>query len=130
MSSDVQAMSKSSLQAGHEDASAMIESATNKASASTGDTRQGKGWVIDSLARMPPKTMLDQTAIAKAFDVSPRTIRRMVDRGELPAPKKLGTHRIWMVGRVLDFLDSGLAATELQAELRKPNRQVNGTGGN
>ena len=52
------------------------------------ENRPTKNGIIDSLALMPEKTLLDESCLA-ALHVSPRTIRRMVARLELPPPVQL-----------------------------------------
>jgi predicted DNA-binding transcriptional regulator AlpA len=64
------------------------------------------GLCITGLAEMPERTLLDERAMASALHVSPRTIRRMVMRGQLPAGIKLGSRRMWLVGKVTEFLSA------------------------
>ena len=62
------------------------------------------GQVASGLAQHPPGTMLDERALASALGVSPRTVRRMVDRCELPPGVRLGARKIWLSEKVLSFL--------------------------
>jgi predicted DNA-binding transcriptional regulator AlpA len=62
------------------------------------------GVTLTSLAELPPGTMLDETALASALNVSTRTVRRMVDRCEIPAGVKLGARKMWFSERVLAYL--------------------------
>jgi hypothetical protein len=41
-----------------------------------------------------------------------------VQRGELPAPASLGGRKVWMVGRVLAFLEARIADAEAAAARR------------
>ena len=59
--------------------------------------------VITALAELPQKALLDESAMAKVFSVTPRTIRRMVQRFELPPPIPFAGRSIWLAGRVLAF---------------------------
>ena len=61
--------------------------------------------VYDALARLPKQALLDEGAMARAFGVNGRTIRRMVSRHELPPPLKRAGRALWFAGRVLDWLE-------------------------
>lgn len=60
--------------------------------------------VYDALARLPEQALLDESALARAFGVNGRTIRRMVSRQELPPPLRRAGRALWFAGRVLDWL--------------------------
>lgn len=60
--------------------------------------------ISTQLGRYPPETLLDQEALAQALDVSPRTLRRMVARFELPPGMTLGGRKVWIVRKVLEYL--------------------------
>ena len=62
---------------------------------------EGIGSVMDGLARMETRTMLNETALAHELGVSTRTVRRLVTRNELPPGVKLGARRVWLAGDVL-----------------------------
>ena len=69
-----------------------------------GTVKTSDEHVYEELARMHYNTMLDEEGLAKRLKVSTRTLRRMVQRYELPAGTPLGRKSIWVVGQVLDFL--------------------------
>ena len=73
--------------------------------------------VISALAEFPREALLNENAMCRAFDVCDRTIRRMVARHELPPPVRLGGRSTWIVGRVLDWLNS--RAEEAEQDARK-----------
>ena len=87
------------------------------------DDQTEKG-VIDTLARLPEKALLDESRLAAALQVTSRTVRRMVSRLELPPPVQLGGRSVWMVGRVLDHIESALedAKQEAAKELQRIRR--------
>ena len=62
------------------------------------------GITLTALAELPAGAMLDETALAAALSVSTRTVRRMVDRCEIPAGVKLGARKMWFAERVLEYL--------------------------
>jgi len=73
------------------------------------------GFCVDELARLPERALIDEGRLAGALDVNPRTIRRMIDRGELPPPAQLGNRKVWMPGRVLDHIAARLDDAEKEA---------------
>lgn len=80
------------------------EGADGEASSSNGS----KCFLITKLAELPERTLLDETELADVLKVTPRTIRRMVDRFELPPPVPLAGHSVWMAGKVLDYIEESL----------------------
>ena len=77
-----------------------------------------KGNMIDSLAEMPEHALLNEQRLAAELGVTDRTIRRMVNRRELPPGLKLGGQRFWMVGRVLSHLAAAAERAERDAQRR------------
>ena len=71
------------------------------------DLPEERGLVV-SLALLPEKSLLDEAHLAAALQVSPRTVRRMVGRSQLPPPVQLGGRSFWMVGKVLQHIESAL----------------------
>ena len=76
----------------------------------------GKGAVLDELAKLPEKAILDEAALAKALHVAPRTLRRMVNRWQLPPPVPLGGRSVWFAGRVLAHIEAAAIRAEKDAE--------------
>lgn len=75
------------------------------------------GLTITRLCELLPGTMLDERALAESLDVSPRTLRRMVERRELPAGVKLGARKIWFADKVREYLEA--RAERLAEESRR-----------
>ena len=76
----------------------------------------GAGMLVDVLARLPDKSILDETRLAGILAVSGRTVRRMVKRGELPPAVPLGGRSVWLAGRVLGYLERQAERAEREAE--------------
>ena len=74
------------------------------------------GLVLDALARLPERAILDEAALAKALHVAPRTLRRMVDRWQLPPAVRLGNRNVWYSGRVLSFIEASMIRAEQAGE--------------
>lgn len=66
---------------------------------------QGAGLLLDSLAALPERALLDEIYLSNALKVTPRTIRRMISRAELPPPIRLGGRSVWLAGKVLTHLE-------------------------
>jgi hypothetical protein len=98
------------LDTGEESKSITPENETQKSQA---DEQPG---VLTSLADLPEKALLDETAMAQAFNVCAKTVRRMVMRHELPPPIRVSGRSMWFAGRVLNYLESLAEATEKEAE--------------
>jgi hypothetical protein len=78
---------------------------------SEGDGREGGGETsltvgicLTGLAEKPGQALLDEFALADILGVSTRTVRRMVLRGQLPNGIRLGGRRMWVVGKLAEFL--------------------------
>ena len=59
---------------------------------------------IGRLAEMHPDEVIDITELARLLGLHTKTIRRMVQRGELPRGATLGGKRQWRVGTLLSYL--------------------------
>ena len=77
--------------------------------------------LVTGLAELPSKTLLDERALAEIFHVSKRTVRRMVNRFELPPPVMLAGRSAWIVERVQAHIEARAdrAARKAEAECRR-----------
>jgi len=66
---------------------------------------QTESGVAFGFAGFSPDDLLDEPTVAAALRTTPRTVKRMVERGELPAPVMLAGRRCWNVGRVRQWID-------------------------
>lgn len=76
----------------------------------------GTGVVISALAELPERAIVDERALADALQVSKRTVRRMVSRGELPPPVRFGGRAMWQVQAVLTWFEARAARASREAE--------------
>ncbi|HLX62352.1 MAG TPA: hypothetical protein VKX17_13830 [Planctomycetota bacterium] len=74
--------------------------------------------IFDRLARLPGQSILDEKALAEAFGVTPRTIRRMVSRHELPPGIPFAGKTVWLANKVLAYLEAKLDRVAADAERR------------
>ena len=75
-----------------------------------------RGLLIEALALLPAMAIIDETRLAAMLNVTPRTVRRMVSRFELPPPVSLGGRSVWVVGRVLSHIDAAAERQQRTAE--------------
>lgn len=82
---------------------------------------------LTGLAELPCNTLLGESALASLLHVSTRTLTRMILRGQLPQGVKLGGKRMWIAGKVIDYL--ALESDRLAGEARRLSvRLVQGRG--
>lgn len=55
------------------------------------------------LSRLPREMIVDTRALARVLGRSTRTIRRMVDRYEIPPPIRMSGRSTWQVGTILSW---------------------------
>lgn len=79
----------------------------------------GQGLLIDELARMPEKAILDEARLASIFRVNERTVRRWVGRNLLPPPIRLGNRPVWFAGRIVAHFEAAAERAERDAERRE-----------
>jgi len=84
----------------------------------TGPDTAARG-ILDTLARLPANTIVDEHGLARALNISTRSVPRWVAKGHLPAGAKLGSKTVWMAGQVLQHLASRLEQATKAAERRK-----------
>lgn len=75
-----------------------------------------RNGVFTALADLPAKALLTEPAMANAFGVTGRTIRRMVTRHELPPPVAMSGKSVWLAGRVLSWIEKAAELQEREAE--------------
>jgi len=63
------------------------------------------GLLLEGLAALPEKALLDQTRLARLLRVTPRTVRRMIGRHELPPAVRMAGRAMWFAGRVLAHIE-------------------------
>jgi predicted DNA-binding transcriptional regulator AlpA len=67
--------------------------------------KQDGGFVGSALATINADALIDETALAISLNVTKRTVRRMVKRGELPPPIPLAGRSTWLVGHVRSHIN-------------------------
>jgi len=92
----------SEMQGGHSNDTQFMEPGNQ---AHHGADLQSAARLITGLAVLPAKTLLDERAIASLFNVTTRTVRRMIARFELPPPVMLAGRSTWIAERVIAHIE-------------------------
>ncbi|MBP7051607.1 MAG: hypothetical protein KBE65_11375 [Phycisphaerae bacterium] len=72
--------------------------------------------VIMVLSQMPPDAIIDEAALAKIFGRCPTSVRRAIQRRELPPGVRLFGKQTWTARVVLDHLARRLEDAKKEAE--------------
>jgi len=73
------------------------------------------GVLLAELAEFPDRAIVDEARLAYYLRITPRTIRRMVVRLELPPPIDFAGRKVWFVGRILNHLEVFMERAERKA---------------
>ena len=72
--------------------------------------------IMKTLGELPPGTILQEEAVARMFGRHPVTVKRAVDRRELPPPVRMFGKPCWTAGVILAHLSARLEAAGREAE--------------
>jgi hypothetical protein len=72
--------------------------------------------IIRQLGDLPPDTVLSEEALAKLFHRHRVSIKRAVERGELPPSVRLFGEPVWTVQALRDHMNRRLATAQKEAE--------------
>ena len=75
-----------------------------------------KPGVVPELGFLQPGAVITIDALAKMFDRHPESVRRAVDRGELPPPVRLFGKKTWTVRALLQHLETRLGNAAQERE--------------
>ena len=97
------------------------ESLPGDPEAEKADAGSKGGLIIDELARLPERSLLDEAALARILHIAPRTLRRLVTRWQLPPGVNVGGRTYWFSGKVLDHIQAAAdrAAKDAERNARK-----------
>jgi len=74
------------------------------------------------LARLPEGAVVTMGELARLFGKHPVSIKRAVDRGELPEPVRLMGKSIWTVRILLEFIEQRLRSAGKGLDVFKKHR--------
>lgn len=72
--------------------------------------------IIRELGEMNPKAFVSEKALARIFHREPVSIKRAVQRKELPPPVKMLGMPVWTAGSIIEFIEKRLAHACSEAE--------------
>jgi len=72
--------------------------------------------IIRELGELPPDTVLSEEALAKMFSRHRVSIKRAVERGELPPSVRLFGEPVWTVQALRDHVNRRLEAAQRDTE--------------
>jgi hypothetical protein len=72
--------------------------------------------IIRQLGDLPPDTVLSEEALAKLFNRHRVSIKRAVERGELPPSVRLFGEPVWTVQALRDHMNRRLETAKKEAE--------------
>ena len=72
--------------------------------------------IIRQLGRLEPGALVTEDGLARLLGRHPCTIRRAVDRGELPVPVKMLGKPTWTAAIILRHIETRLAQAQKEAE--------------
>ena len=75
-----------------------------------------QGLCVAELAALPAGTPVDEAALARMFTCCRASIKRAVQRGELPAPTRMFGRPFWTAGAVVRHVEGRLTEAQKEAE--------------
>jgi len=71
---------------------------------------------VREIGALPPGTIIDEEALARMFHRHSVSVKRAVERGELPAPMRLFGKPCWTVAAILNHLTKRLDAAQRERD--------------
>ena len=84
--------------------------------AAQGDRDDKMVGIVPTLGELGDGAVIFEMGLARLFERHPASIRRAVDRGELPRPVRLLGRPAWTAGTIRRHFEARLAAVEREAE--------------
>lgn len=84
---------------------------------SDGAVEAGGTWsIVKELSELPIRAIVGEDALAHMFSRCTVSIKRAVERHELPRPIRMFGKPCWTAGAILDHFDNRLQAAQLEAK--------------
>jgi hypothetical protein len=77
---------------------------------------EGSGGIVRELGDLPPGAIVEEEALARMFGRHAVSVKRAVERGELPPPVRMFGKPCWTAGAVLAHVEARLEAAKREAE--------------
>jgi hypothetical protein len=78
--------------------------------------QQTPDGIVKELGELPSGAILEEEAVARIFGRHSASVKRAVERGELPPSVRLFGKPTWTAGAILAHLDARLEAAKREAE--------------
>jgi len=72
--------------------------------------------VVAEFGELGPGALVTEAGLARMFGKHPASIKRAVDRGELPRPTRLMGKPTWTAGKIVEHIESRQDAAAREAE--------------
>ncbi len=72
--------------------------------------------IVKDLGELPPGAILEEAALGRIFRRHAVSIKRAVERGELPPPVRMFGKPCWTAGAILAHLEDRLEAAKRESE--------------
>ena len=73
-------------------------------------------YIVRDLGDMPGEALISEKALGDMFSRCPTSIKRAVERGELPPPTRLFGKAFWTAGAIVAHFESRLKDAKRKAE--------------
>ena len=86
-----------------------------------GETFEDLPGVIKALGELKSGAVITEEGVSHLFNRHPTSVKRAIDRGELPPPVRMFGSKVWTVGVLVSHIETRLSnrAKELEQEIRK-----------
>ena len=74
------------------------------------------GGIVRELGELPPGAIVEEDALAKMFGRHAVSVKRAVERGELPPPVRMFGKPCWTAGAILAHIEARLEDAKREAE--------------
>ena len=72
--------------------------------------------IVKELGELPVGAIVEEEALARMFGRCSASVKRAVERGELPKPVRMFGKPCWTAGKILDFIEKRLETAQLEAD--------------
>ena len=79
--------------------------------------------IIREIGDLPPGALVSEECLARIFGRHPISIKRAVERGELPPPTRLFGNSVWTAKAILCHIEGRLAIAKKEAEQNRKKIQ-------
>ncbi len=98
---------------------------SDKQNESNEDTQKSVSvGIVRELGDLPPGTIVSEEGLARIFDRHPVSIKRAIQRGELPPPTRLFGGSVWIVDTILNHI--GLRLEDAKKDFLRDQKKIQG----